>query len=88
MGRVVRVFLHGDSPPDKVLLEGEHPGPQTINDKGLRDLLEERRPGNVVPDGIYLLDPHANLVMYFPPELDPRHVVDDVKHLLKLSRIG
>lgn len=88
MDRVVRVFLHGDSPPDRVLLEGEHPGLKTMMDKGLAGLLEEIRPKNTMPGGIYLLDPLANLVMYFPPDLEPRELVDDVKHLLKLSRIG
>jgi hypothetical protein len=41
-----------------------------------------------MPGGIYLIDPLANLVMYFPPDLGPRELVDDVKHLLRLSRIG
>ena len=88
MDRVMRVFLHGESAPDRVLLQGEYPGLQTINDKGLGDLLEDKRPKTVMPGGIYLLDPLANLVMYFPPDLDPRELVDDVKHLLRLSRIG
>lgn len=88
MDRVVRVFLRGESLPDKVLLEGENPGLQTINDKGLGDLLEEKRPNNLLPGGIYLFDPLANLVMYFPPDLEPRDLVDDVQHLLRLSRIG
>ena len=88
MERVVRVFLHGDSPLDTVFLEGEHPGLKTINDKALGDLLEEKRPQDLVPGGIYLFDPLANLVMYFPPDLEPRDMVDDMKHLLKLSRIG
>ena len=88
MERVVRVFLHGDSSPDTVFLEGEHPGLKTITDKDLGTLLDEKRPNHLVPGGIYLIDPLANLVMYFPPELDPRDVVEDLKHLLKLSRIG
>lgn len=88
MDRILRVFLHGDSLPDRVLIEGEHPGLQTINDKGLGNLLAENKPKNEMPDGIYLFDPLANLVMYFPPNLDPQLLVDDVKHLLKLSRIG
>jgi hypothetical protein len=27
-------------------------------------------------------------VMYFRPDLDPADMVDDIKHLLRLSRIG
>ena len=88
MDRVTRVFLHGDSPLDTVFLEGEHPGLKTINDKALGNLLEEKRPQGLMPGGIYLFDPLANLVMYFPPDLEPRDMVDDIKHLLKLSRIG
>lgn len=88
MDRVERVFLHGESSPDTVFLEGEHSGLKTISDKGLSDLLEEKRPNELVPGGIYLFDPLANLVMYFPPDLEPRDMVDDIKHLLKLSRIG
>ena len=88
MERVGRIFLHGDSSPDRVFLEGEHPGLKTMNDNGLRDLLEQKRPKSLMPGGIYLFDPLANLVMYFPPDLEPRDMVDDIKHLLKLSRIG
>jgi hypothetical protein len=88
MDRLLRVFLHGDSAPDRVLLEGEHPGLITITDKGLASLLDAKRPGDASPGGIYLIDPLSNLVMYFPPDLDPREMVDDMKHLLKLSQIG
>lgn len=88
MDRVERVFLHGESSPDTVFLRGEHPGLETINDPALTSLLEEKRPKERMPGGIWLIDPLANLVMYFPPLLDPRDMVDDMKHLLKLSRIG
>jgi len=88
MDRVGRVFLHGQSAPDTVFPEGQHPGLKTISDKGLANLLEDKRPKQLMPGGIYLIDPLANLVMYFPPDLDPRDMVDDLKHLLKLSRIG
>ena len=71
-----------------MFLEGEHPGLKTINDRALAEYLEERRPKDRMPGGIYLFDPLANLVMYFPPDLEPRDLVDDVKHLLRLSRIG
>ena len=88
MDRIVRVFLHGDATPDRVFLDNEHQGLKTITDNGLASLLEERRPEGLRPGGIYLVDPLANLVMYFAPDLDPRDVVEDLKHLLELSRIG
>lgn len=38
--------------------------------------------------GIYLIDPHGNLMMRFPNDLDPKGILKDLKHLLKVSRIG
>lgn len=88
MNRVVRVFLHGDAAPDRVLLDDQHRGLITISDSGLGDLLDAKRPDDAVPGGLYLVDPLGNLVMYFSPDLDPGDMVDDIKHLLELSRIG
>ena len=88
MDRVSRVFLHGDTPPDTVFLAEEHPGLTTIEDSGLAGLLNNKRPADVPAGGYFLIDPHGNLVMYFRPDLDPADVVDDIKHLLRLSRIG
>ena len=88
MPRVVRVFLHGDSAPDTVSLEQQHAGLITITDRGLSALLEDKRPADLQSGGCYLIDPLGNLVMYFPPELNPKDMVGDIKHLLKLSHIG
>ena len=88
MDRVARVFLHGDTPPDTVVLAEEHPGLTTIEDSGLAGLLNNKRPTDVPAGGYFLIDPHGNLVMYFRPDLDPADMVDDIKHLLRLSRIG
>ncbi|MDJ0906372.1 MAG: hypothetical protein QNI96_10160 [Woeseiaceae bacterium] len=88
MDRVSRVFLHGDIPPDTVFLAEEHPGLTTIEDSGLASLLNNKRPADVPAGGYFLIDPHGNLVMYFHPDLDPADMVDDIKHLLRISRIG
>ncbi len=37
---------------------------------------------------IYLVDPFGNVMMRFSPELDPAKMYKDLKHLLKVSRIG
>lgn len=88
MDRVVRVFLHGAAPPDTVFLETQHAGLIAVRDRSLAALLEDKTPAALEPGGLYLIDPMANLVMYFAPDLDPREVVDDIGHLLEFSRIG
>lgn len=88
MDRVNRVFLHGDTPPDTVFLAAEHQGLIAIEDASLGSLLDKKRPVEMPPGGYFLIDPLGNLVMYFGPDIDPADMVDDIKHLLKLSRIG
>jgi len=88
MDRLKRVFLHGDSAPDTVFMAEEHQGLITIQDSSLNGLLKNKRPDDLPAGGYFLIDPLGNLVMYFRPDLDPSEMVDDIKHLLKLSRIG
>jgi len=88
MDRLTRVFLHGNTPPDTVFLAEEHAGLMTIEDGNLTGLLNNKKPADLPANGYYLIDPLGNLVMYFRPDLDPSEMVDDIKHLLKLSRIG
>lgn len=86
--RLVRVFLHGDTAPNTVLLADEHQGLVTLQDSRLNDLLEANRPEELESGGYYLVDPLGNLVLYFRPDIDPSAMVEDIKHLLELSRIG
>ncbi len=39
-------------------------------------------------DAIYVVDPFGNLMMRFDPDMDPGKMLKDLKHLLKVSRIG
>ena len=87
-GRLVRVFLHGDSPPDTVFLANEHQGLITTQEADLSSLLTNKKPAELPDGGYYLVDPLGNLVMYFRPDMDPSEMVDDIKRLLRLSRIG
>lgn len=88
MDRVRRVFLHGPHPPDRVFLDREHAGLATLEDPAAAALLAEKRPAALAPGGLYLVDPLGNLVMYFAPDVAPGDMVDDIEHLLELSRIG
>lgn len=88
MDRLVRVFLHGDTAPDTVLLANEHEGLVTLHDSSLKDHLDNKKPVDLDAGGYYLVDPLGNLVLYFRPDIDPSAMVEDIKHLLELSRIG
>jgi len=43
---------------------------------------------DVLEDAIYLIDPFGNLMLRFAPDLKPNAMLKDIKHLLKVSRIG
>ena len=53
---------------------------------GRSDLIE--RVGSRQPGEIVLVDPLGNLVLSYPPGLDPDGLFRDAKHLLRLSKIG
>lgn len=88
MDRLVRVFLHGDTTPDTVFIAEEHKGLITLRDADLSDLLMNKKPEDIPAGGYYLIDPLGNLVMYFRPDIEPTDMVEDLEHLLELSRIG
>jgi len=88
MDRLYRVFLHGDTPPDTVLLADEHKGLITLQDSDLNDSLDNKKPADLEAGGYYLVDPLGNLVLYFRPDIEPSAMVEDIKHLLEFSRIG
>lgn len=52
-------------------------------DGALRRQLPEAAAGTV-----FLVDPHGNLMMRFDPEIAADGLLDDLEHLLKVSRIG
>ena len=39
-------------------------------------------------DRFYVIDPHGNIMMSYPPGTDPSGIIKDLKRLLKYSRIG
>lgn len=88
MLRLNRVFLHGETAPDTLFLLQEHAGMAALEDTDLMRLLNDKTPAAFPAGGFFLVDPLGNLVMYFPPGLDPADMVDDIKHLLRLSNIG
>ena len=88
MNRLTRVFLHGDWPADTVPHGEQQSGLKIIASADLVQELWSATSRSNAHDGFFLIDPLGNLVMYFAPHIDPRDMVDDIKHLLELSQIG
>ena len=88
MDRLGRVLLRGESAPDTVVPGENYAGTIILIDDALGEWLQDKRPEAAAPGGYFLVDPLGNLVMYFSPEIDPGAMLDDIEHLLELSRIG
>jgi len=87
MDRVQRVYLHVGEPPDPAFLAAEHPdllvaSVATADGQALLALLTGQ------PEGYWLVDPLGNAMMRYPPDEPPRGMLEDLKRLLRLSRIG
>jgi hypothetical protein len=87
MDRVQRVYLHVGAPPDPAFLAAEHPdllvaSVATADGQALLALLTGQ------PEGYWLVDPLGNAMMRYPPDEPPRGMLEDLKRLLRLSRIG
>jgi cytochrome oxidase Cu insertion factor (SCO1/SenC/PrrC family) len=103
MDRVRRTVLPAVDTPMDASLVAEHPGLLVLNANAAEHAAftaqvraaeaamhaaaggEGEAPEFV---GIYLVDPNGNLMMRFSEDLDPRYMLKDLKHLLKVSRIG
>lgn len=86
--RVQRVFLPVVRDPDHDRTAQAFPGmvvlpAGTPGRSELIDRIGARQPGEVL-----LVDPLGNLILSYPPGLDPDGLFRDAKHLLRLSKIG
>jgi hypothetical protein len=94
MDRVQRVALLQSEGQLPEALRAEHLGLMTVigspeEQAVLRDQVKSAESAmESVGNAIYLIDPYGNLMLRFPPGLDPKSMLKDIKHLLKVSRIG
>ncbi|MBX2879791.1 MAG: hypothetical protein KTR32_07660 [Granulosicoccus sp.] len=94
MDRVQRAVLLESAAQLDESLRSEHPGLliATGSEKQQGLLRDQVRMAEAamdpLPDAIYLVDPLGNLMLRFPPDLPPKSMLKDLKHLLKVSRIG
>ncbi|MFK7993052.1 MAG: SCO family protein [Granulosicoccus sp.] len=94
MDRVQRaVLLQSPTQIDPAVLT-DHPGliaatGSEAEKTQLSGQLEKAQEGmDPLEDAIYLIDPFGNIMLRFPSDLEPKSMLKDIKHLLKVSRIG
>ncbi len=94
MDRVQRAVLVETPTQLSEKLLSEHPGLMVAvgteaEQAALRDQVRAAEAGmDNLENAIYLIDPFGNIMLRFPPDLPPKSMLKDVKHLLKVSRIG
>lgn len=87
MDRVQRVYLYTGEPPDAAFLAAEHPDLLVASaaDPAAARLLSAFTGQE---QGFWVVDPLGNVMMRYPPDQSPRGMLEDLKRLLRLSRIG
>ena len=84
IGRVLLLPSGASAPPPELL--AEHPGMIVVKGDPQQWAALPARPG--AAPNIYLVDPHGNLVLRYPPDPDIRRLAKDMERLLRASRIG
>ena len=94
-GRVVRYYINTDVALDEQVLtafETDYPRLhiQQSNGEAVAVFLDKTVPAEaVVQDSyIFIADPLGNVMMYYTPENEGGDILDDLKKLLKVSKIG
>lgn len=86
--RVQRVWVITGGDADKAFITAEHPEILLLDGQDERGQLLLAAMAEHAPGEVFLVDPHGNLMMSFPPGLGMRGIYNDLKRLLKVSRIG
>ena len=94
MNRVQRAVVMQGAQQISPELLAEHPGliaasgDAATTSQFVDQVLKAQQDMEPMQDAIYLIDPFGNLMLRFSPDLKPNSMLKDIKHLLKVSRIG
>lgn len=85
--RVRRLYVAASAAaePDSTLLQ-RHPDLTVA--RSADGAFIDQLPGYPDPETVYLVDPLGNVMLRFGPEIEPRHILSDIKKVLRVSRIG
>jgi hypothetical protein len=89
MARVKRVLIVPEEGLDRDYLAAEQRD-LTVFSLREADLLVSELRAVAEPEAgrLYLVDPLGNLMMIYAPGFDPQGLLDDLEHLLRVSRVG
>jgi hypothetical protein len=68
-------------------IAAEHPGLQTVVDAEVWQALAVLAQGDT-ENTVFLMDPNGNVMMYYQPEKVGKPLMQDIRHLLRISNIG
>lgn len=94
MDRVQRIAIVQNATDINMETKSQHDGLHVIGGTsaeiaGIEKQIRDAESGMPVSkNAIYIVDPLGNLMMRFPADLNPKGMLKDLKHLLKVSRIG
>jgi hypothetical protein len=88
MDRVQRLLYVGSTKPDSQLTRDEHPDLIVLEAGSAAGKALATAAGTYAAGDIFLADPLGNLIMRFPVETGMKGIHEDLKKLLKISRIG
>lgn len=91
--RLVNIFISATPlAPELTEFFGEYPDfivIEAVNEQALFDQFQIKTNEAVgATPQLYLVDPDQNYMMYYQPENDRHRVLEDIRKLIKLSRIG
>ncbi|MEJ2515777.1 MAG: cytochrome oxidase assembly protein [Gammaproteobacteria bacterium] len=87
MDRLQRVYLYTGQAPDPAFIADEHPDLVVAALSGPdAEALAAALPNS--SEGFWLVDPLGNLMMGYAPDAEPKGMLEDLKKLLRISRIG
>lgn len=91
MDRVQRVLVASRDCCDMQALRESHPDLILVADRDASLSLQRLLPqpaGSPNSNRVFLIDPLGNLMMFYPPAIPAKGLLEDMKRLLRLSQIG
>ena len=86
--RRIAVSSHELGEPFMQLLMSEHKSLSLSVDSQVVDVLSSTIQNGAITNFVFLMDPLGNVMMYYTPDMLGKPLLQDLRHLLRVSRIG